>query len=133
MSYSFVQVDAFTPNSGSLTPVGNVTWVRSGNTFTLTRNDARALQISFLGPKSFRVRFNPAINPDYSTDRSFTVVSRDLGTVNLQVDDFQTYLCIDTGALQLQLDLQPYRIQVFRQGQLICADEPSYNLVFIPG
>ena len=42
-------------------------------------------------------------------------------------------MVIDTGQIQVRVDLQPYRIRVFRAGQLICADEPSYNLVYIPG
>jgi alpha-glucosidase len=133
MSYSFVQVDQFTPNAGDWVPIGNITsWNRTNNTLTLTRDDSRSLQISFLGPTSFRVRFNPNLNPDYTRERSFAVVSRELGTVNLRIDDFQSYLCVDTGFIQVRIDLQPYRIQVYRQGQLICADEPSYNLVFIP-
>ena len=43
-------------------------------------------------------------------------------------------LVVATGAMRVHVDLQPYRIRVFRPGgQLISADEPVFNLVYIPG
>ena len=35
--------------------------------------------------------------------------------------------------MRVHVDLQPYRIRVYRNGQLISADEPTYNLVYLPG
>lgn len=134
MAFSFVQVNDFTPNLGAWTPVGNVaSWQRAGNVVNLQLGANMALQVSFLGPLCFRVRFLPAPSPDYTRESSFAVVSRDLGAVSPDVQDQGDHVLVDTGQIQVRIDLQPYRIRVFRAGQLICADEPSYNLVYIPG
>jgi alpha-glucosidase len=134
MSFSFVQVNDFTPNLGGWTPVGNIaSWHQTGNTFNFNMAAGRALQVSFLGPLCFRVRFSPAPAPDYTQEHSFAVVSRQLGQVTLTVQDASDHVLIDTGQIQVRVDLEPYRIRVFRGGQLICADESSYNLVYIPG
>lgn len=134
MTYSFVDVDAFTPNLGQWTAVGDISsWKQSGNLFTLERDGGYVLLLTFLGPECFRVRFRPVPNPDYSTESSAAVVSRDLGSVSVSVQNNGDYLCIDTGTITVRLDLKPYRISVYRGTQLICADSPSYNLVFIPG
>ena len=134
MAFSFVQVNDFTPNMGGWTPIGSVaSWKQAGNVFDFDLGGARALQLSFLGTLCFRVRFTPAPNPDYTQEHSFAVVSHQLGPVTLAVQDGGDHVVIDTGQIQVRVDLQPYRIRVFRAGQLICADEPSYNLVYIPG
>ncbi len=136
MSYPFVTVRDFTPNLGQWTPIGNIASVaRSGNSFTLTpASGAPALVLSVLSPTCFRLRFNPLPGPLYPAEVSPAVVQRDLGPVSLQVlrsDD--QMLVVDTVAMRLELGLQPYRLCVYRSGQLICADEPTYNLVYIPG
>lgn len=136
MSYTFVQVNEFTPNNGGWTPIGAISrWDRDGNTLTLTRADGYAVQCALLGPLSFRIRFRPVANPDYSHETSVAVVSRQLGQTDLgqALQAAADHLLIDTGPMQVRLDLNPFRVRVYRQGQLICADEPSYNLIFIPG
>jgi alpha-glucosidase len=139
MSYTFVDVRSFTPNSHmNWIPIGNIASVSrssAGNVFTLSLADGnRTLQLSFLSNTCFRVRFNPAPQADYKVETSFAVVNRNLGTVNLNiVQNTPEALVVDTGAMQVNVDLQPYRIRVFRRGQLISADEPEYNLVYIPG
>jgi len=135
-SYTFVNVDAFTPNSDGWTSLGNIaSHSRNGNVFTLTAVDnAVSCQISFLSDSCFRVRFNPAPNFDYSVETSVAVVNRDLGQVNLNVtrDDDQA-LVVETGKLRVEIQLQPYRLLVYRGNQLINADQPGKNLVYIPG
>ena len=160
MAYEFVNVSpgnppgndpAFTPATGFWTPLGNIaSHNRTGNAFTLNLaaagpSLATALQISFLSATCFRVRFNPKRNFDYSVETSFAVVNRTLGPVNLNiVRDDGMVLEIDTGTLQVVIHLQPFQLQVFRQGQLIHSDldqfntqqfgnKPGYNIVYIPG
>lgn len=135
MSFTYVDVKNFTPNWGQWTPVGNVASVkRAGNVFTLDlASGGRTLQLSFLSKTCFRVRFNPAPGADYSVETSPAVINRNLGVVNLAIvrSDAEAFI-VDTGAMQVHVDLQPYRVCVYRNGQLISADEPSYNLVYIP-
>ena len=135
--YTYADVKSFTPNTHeSWIPVGNIASVSSANhVFTLGLADGgRTLQLSFLSNTCFRVRFNPAPQADYSVATSFAVVNRNLGTVNLNiVQNTPEALVVDTGAMQVHVDLKPYRIRVFRNGKLISADEPEYNLVYIPG
>lgn len=135
MPYTYVDVKNFTPNLGQWTPIGNIAAVaRVGNVFTLALSSSgRALQVSFLSAKCFRVRFNPNPGTNYAVETSAAVVTRNLGRVNLNIvqNDAQA-LVADTGSMRVQVDLQPYRIRVFRGGQLVSADEPVYNLVYIP-
>lgn len=134
MSYRFVGVDDFTPNLGAWTPIGRIESVtRNEPAFTLSRGDGRSVQVSFLGPNAFRVRFQPVTNPDYSRETSIAVVNRNLGPVALDVKDDADRLRIQTGPTEVSIDLNPFRISVYRGGQLISADAPSYGLVFIPG
>ena len=87
-----------------------------------------------LGISCFRVRFNPLPSTNYAIEFSIAVVNRNLGTVSLTIlqNDSQA-LVVDTGTIVVRVDLRPYRVRVFRNGQLISADEPAYNLVYIPG
>ena len=162
ISYKFVNVNdgvpprdtpgsGFTPATGFWTPLGNITsHTRNGNVFTLNLaaqgpDLATALQISFLSATCLRVRFNPQPNFGYSVEPSFAVINRNFGPVNLTItqNDSQV-LEIDTGAIQVVINLQPFQLQVFRQGQLIHSDldqfntqqfgnKPGYNIVYIPG
>jgi alpha-glucosidase len=135
MSFSFVNVNAFTPNTRvNWTPVGDITsWTRTGDAIQLNMAvPGMGLRVSFLGPRCFRVRFRPVVGPDYTTEVSPAVVRRDLGPISLTVRDSGDHITADTGALTVRIDLKPYRIQVFRDGQLIGADTPGFNLVYIP-
>ncbi|MBM7116648.1 TIM-barrel domain-containing protein [Archangium primigenium] len=135
-SYMFVNVDAFTPNNDGWTSIGDIAHhSRARDVFTLTTvENALSFQISFLSSTCFRVRFNPAQGFDYSVETSVAVVNRNLGDVNLNVlqDDDQA-IVVDTGAIRVEIQLQPYRILVYRGQQLINADPPGKNLVYIPG
>jgi alpha-glucosidase len=135
MDIPFVSVRDFTPNLGHWVSVGAIESVsRSGNVFTLVLGGgARSLQVSFPSPTCYRVRFNPAPNADYTVEISPAVVTRSLAPVNLSVvQNTPRQLVVDTGSMRVQIDLQPFRIRVFRGDQLVSADEPDYNLVYIP-
>lgn len=134
MAFTFVDVRSFTPALRQWSPVGAISGVtRLGNTFQLAlASGNRSLLVSFLSSSCFRVRFDPAPNATYGTETSRAVVNRDLGPVHLNVvqQDAQA-LIVDTGAMRVQIDLQPYRVRVFRGAQLVSADEPVYNLLYI--
>ncbi len=136
MSYEFVNVNDFTPNLGQWTSIGNIaSYTQNGNVFKLnTAQGGLSLQVSFLSSTCFRVRFNPTVGFNYSVENSYAVVNRNLGPVTLTLtSNTPEALMVDTGEMQVQINLQPYQIQVYRNGQLINADMPSYNLVYIPG
>lgn len=136
MSFTFVDVRSFTPNLRQWTSVGTISSVqRNGDAFTLSVPvGGRSIQLSFLSQTCIRVRFNPDAATDYAVETSFAVVNRNLGPTSLTVvANTPQALVVDTGAMQVHVDLQPYRLKVFRNGQLISGDEPSYNLVYIPG
>jgi alpha-glucosidase len=135
MAFTFVDARNFTPALQRWTPVGNISGVtRNGNAFQLAMaSGSRSLVISFLSDTCFRVRFNPAPNADYSIELSRAVVNRNLGTPTINiVQNDALALIVDTSAMRVQVDLQPYRVQVFRGTQLVSADEPTYNLLYIP-
>src|ERR1041384_2776488 len=81
MSYDFVNVNAFVPNSTSgWSAVGNITsFTQSGNSFSLTDASGLVVLVAFLSPTAFRVRFNAT--PNYSKDASYAVVNQNLGSV----------------------------------------------------
>ena len=137
MAYSFVNVNAFTPNNEGWNSIGNIAQVnQTGNDFllTLASDNRLKVKISFLSADTFRVRFNPLPNFDYSIERSVAVVDRQLGPVQLNILVFDSnQLMIDTSVIQVQILLQPYQIKVFRGQQLINQDSVGKNLVYIPG
>ncbi len=136
MDYNFVKVNEFTPNAGGWTTIGNISgYVQSDNVFLLTLQGDPSLkiQLSFLSAFTFRVRFNPSPNYNYTQEISAAVVSRNLGNVNLNVQKINNELHIDTGEIQLVVALQPYLVKVYRNGQLINQDYDGDNLVYIPG
>jgi alpha-glucosidase len=135
MQIDYVSVSDFTPNLSRWTPVGAISATAiSGNVVTLTLAEQRRIQLSFLSDRCFRMRFDPNPAADYAEDYSPAVVETDLGTLALAVtQDDANLLVIETGAMRVEIGKQPYRLSVFRGQQLICADEPVYNLVYIPG
>src|SRR5919108_1174995 len=122
-SYRFVPVNEFTPNTPGWTPIQKITsFILSGNTFKLTTSDGLSLVVSFLSSKCFRLRFNPKAGVDYTTETSIAVVNRNLGAVQLSVKQHGQTLVIATGAMTVQLQLQPFVASVYRNGQLINTD-----------
>ncbi|HET7463856.1 MAG TPA: TIM-barrel domain-containing protein [Longimicrobium sp.] len=135
--YTFVNVNAFTPNiPGYWSQIGNIASTsRSGNAWTLTAaQNGVSLLLSFLGPTCFRVRFSPVPGASYAAEPSAAVVTLDLGPVTLTVvqDDAQA-LVVDTGEMRVAVALQPFAVSVYRGGQLIHQDAPGQGIVFIPG
>ena len=129
-SYTFVNVTDFTPNLGQWTSIGNwSSYTRTANSFAPQVNPGPV--ITFLSPTVFRVRFNPTAN--YSTDNSYAVINRNLGTPTLTVTESTTTLEIDTTVIRVVINKSPYALSVYRGNQLIHADTSSYNMVYIPG
>ena len=137
MDFTFVNVDQFTPNSRvNWVSIGKIaTWTRTGSKIRLDlASGGRSLEVSFLGPECFRVRFQPLKPQNYAVETSSAVVTRDLGLspAALSVTGDSTQVNADTGAITVKIDLDPYRIKVFRGAQMISADNPDFNLVYIP-
>jgi alpha-glucosidase len=137
-SYRYVRVDEFNPNSAEgWTQFGNVSeclFDKADSIFTLTGvstggNAAPVLKIYILGPAAFRVRFNPT--GDYSMDGSFAVVSKDLGTANVNVLQNDTQkLSVDLGAVRLDVLFQPFTVQAYWKNQLISTDT-AQGLIYV--
>jgi alpha-glucosidase len=67
MSYTFVNLNGFTPNTRvNWVPVGRVaSWTRAGSKVRLDlATPGMAVEVSFLGPECFRVRFRPVTDPE---------------------------------------------------------------------
>lgn len=136
MDIPFVSVRDFTPNLRQWTPVGTISRVtRAGDAYTLALADGqRSLQISFPSPTCVRVRFDPAPNATYDAPPSPAVVKNPISAVQIvERENSAERLVIETGEMRVEIGLAPYAIRVFRGDQLVSADDPSYNLVYIPG
>ncbi len=139
MSFPFVTVDGFTPNSGTWSSVGNIDhWSvdATGRNFTFTFG-GRSLVLQVLGPAAFRLRFNPASGAAYNYETSVAVVTHDLGLAGLNVTNNSApqggTLVINTGTLAIQVALAPFAVQVFRGTQLIHQDYPGQGVLYLPG
>ncbi|HLK66129.1 MAG TPA: TIM-barrel domain-containing protein [Bryobacteraceae bacterium] len=133
-SFQYVNVQNFTPNLGQWTSLANVTGRgQNGNSFTLQMSSGPGPVITFLSNTAFRVRFNPAPGANLTNDISYAVVNRNLGAVKLTVNETASAIEIDTPVIRVVINKNPYGISVFRGNQLIHADTPTYNLVYIPG
>jgi alpha-glucosidase len=139
MSFPLVAVNGFTPNNPGWSTVGNIDNVTpdaTGRNFLFTFG-TRSLRLSVLGPRAFRLRFNPAPGAVYSSETSVAVVTRDLGLAGLQVrtsNPTPNQMLIDTGAIQIQVGLAPFAISVLRSpgGQLIHRDFTGSGVLYIP-
>jgi alpha-glucosidase len=132
--FNFVQVNEFQANVDGWQLIGNVSWKQTDDrTILLTNEDFRSVQISFLSASSIRVRFNPQEKPDYSNNNSYAVVNRNLGPVNIQIQELPDNggtLLVNTGVLQVYIGLTPYGIAVYKNGQLITEDTYGKNLIY---
>ncbi|MFT5084032.1 MAG: alpha-glucosidase [Lentisphaeria bacterium] len=135
-SYTFVQVNEFQPNVNGWNEIGNITKYTKVNakTLLLENSNNMAIQLSFLSPTVFRVRFRPSANPDYTQKSgSYAVVNQNLAKVSIQVQEIDRggkALQVDTGGLTLYIGLQPYGISVYQNGKLVTEDEYGKNLVY---
>ena len=115
MDITYTSVRDFTPNHGDWTQVGAVTSVQqTGAAFSLGLGGGLAVSLSFLSQRCFRVRFNPAPGTVYGPQASPAVVQPDLGPGEPDGGREFARLVIDTGTMRVQVDRQPYRVQVFR-------------------
>ena len=135
MDINYTSVRDFTPNLGAWTeagrPLGAVQ--QTGSSFSLTLGGGLSINLSFLSSTCFRVRFSSAPNAVDGPQASPAVVQPNLGPVNLEVtENSAARLVVDTGAMRVEVDLQPYRVQVFRGTHPIPADTPTYNPLCIP-
>ena len=135
MSISFVTNDEFRPDVAPWAPVGPVAAVdQSSGDFLLKLRDAPlTIRLSVLSSTCLRVRFDP--RPEaISEQTSHAVVDRRLGPVEARVVDSSAQrLLVDAGVMRFEVDLQSYALRVYRNEQLICADQPGRNLVYRPG
>ncbi len=133
MQIDYVTVSDFTPNLGRWTSVGTIAQARiAGAVATLPLDGGRRIQVSFLSDRSFRLRFDP--NPLRITRRT---TRRPLSACRpgRRRSPFCTTtptLVVETAAMRVEIDKQPYCLRVYRGAQLVCADTPDYNLVYIP-
>ncbi len=132
--FNFVQVNEFQPNVDGWNQIGNVSYQQLDSKNILLTNESNyQVKISILSPTAVRVRFNPVQNPDYSSNESYAVVNRDLGTVSptiTELPDNGGTLYIDTGELDIYVGLQPYGISVQKDGEVITEDTFGKNLVW---
>jgi alpha-glucosidase len=136
MGFTFVPVNGFTPSVPAWSTIGNIDNVTpdaTGRNFLLTFG-TRSLQLSILGPRAFRLRFNPAAGAVYTSEYSIAVTNRDLGIAGLILNTTRPpnqYL-IDTGTIQIRVGLAPFTISVSRGAQLIHRDFPGEGVLYIP-
>lgn len=138
MSFPFVSVDGFTPNSPmGWSTIGNIDHVArdaTGRRFIFTCGP-RSLALEVIGPRAFRLRFNPAPGANYDWESSVSVVNRDLGVAQMQLKVANPrfdMLSIDTGPMQLEIGLAPFEVAVYRPGQLIHRDFPGRGVLYVP-
>ena len=105
--FKFVQVNEFQPNVDGWNVFGNVTeYEQTDERSVLFRNaEGFAVQLRFISPSGFRVKFRPEEKPDYSQfDKSLAVVSDSLSAVNIKlslIDIAGQTLKIDTGEIEV--------------------------------
>jgi alpha-glucosidase len=136
MALFFRTADEFVADAASWAPVGAIGSVGAdSSTFRLRLVEAPlAVGLSFCSASCLRVRFGPKADGDGAGDTSHAVVDRDLGPVEARVvEDSAERLSIDTGAMRIEVDRQPYALRVYREAQLICADRPGGGLLYRPG
>jgi alpha-glucosidase len=133
-SFQFVNVQNFTPNLRQWTGVANVLGaIQTGNSFALQMSAGPGPVISFLSNSAFRVRFNPSLGANLTNELSYSVINRNLGPVTLAVTESASSIEIDTTVIRVIINRNPYALSVYRGNQIVHADTPTYNLVYIPG
>ena len=105
----------------------------TGRNFLLSFG-TRSLRLTILGPRAFRLRFNPASGAAYTSQYLIAVTTRDLGIAGLILNTTRppNQLLVDTGSIQIQVGLAPFAISVLRGGQLVHRDFPDEGVLYIP-
>lgn len=136
-SFPFVTVRGFTPNTRvNWQPLGQVQTISAdtGRIFILQiANEPNPVRLSFLSRTCLRVQFSPVPIANYHIERSVSVVNRTLGNVQVNVNDASNEVAFDTGAMQVRVDKAAFRLRVYRNQQLVHADDAGFGLVYIPG
>ena len=133
--FNYVQVNEFQPNSPTgWNQIGKITnYNFSGNDLYLNNSLGYQIKISFLSKTALRLRFKPLKNPDYTSNESYAVVTRDLGDVTItheETNDNGGTLHVSTGVLDVYIGLAPYGISVQKDGKVITEDTYGKNIVF---
>lgn len=140
MTQSLLTVRQFTPNDRKdWRTVGDIASItqEGNNSFNLLPAEAALagcpIRLSVLSPTCVRVCFAP--RPDAGTARvSSAVITDSLAPVQATVvEHSELAFVVETGRLRIAIDRRPYRLRIYRDGQLIHADDDGYNLVFVPG
>lgn len=136
-TFPFVTVRDFSPNSHvNWTPLGAVQGIAKGADGTFTVQIAGApnpVRLSFLSATCLRVQFSPLAGANYRADNSVAVINRTLGQVRVTASESANTFNFDTGPIQLRIEKVGFRLLIFRQQQLLHADDAGYGLVYIPG
>ncbi len=136
--YDYVKADKFTPESRvNWKAVGKVTsWRREEedlvNRITLEVDSGHKINIYFLSNKTFRVRFNPDPKAQYVPTESPATVEDCIEAYDLSVREENGVLRMFTNFMEVRVTLAKYALSVYRGSQLVHADPPDYNLVYIP-
>jgi hypothetical protein len=136
--YDYVRADKFTPESRvNWKTVGKVTsWKKEEegvvDRVTLALDSGHKVYIYFLSHQTFRVRFNPDPKAPYVTTESPATVEDRIEAYDLRVKEENGVLRMNTDFMEVRINLEKYALSVYRGSQLIHADPPDYNLVYIP-
>jgi alpha-glucosidase len=121
-----VQVNNFQANNAGWSLFGNVasvTEIAPGQFQLRAEQNDVSLMLYALSDRAFRVRFNPMPGFGYATDNSLAVVERTLGPVNATVvRNDEDVLELALGYITIIVELQPYRLSVYRGSQLMHQD-----------
>jgi alpha-glucosidase len=103
--------------------------------FILHSKSGYTLGIYILSANTFRVRFRPVQGTAYHVEetRSPAVSEVRIRSTVTDAGQYGNELRINTPSINIRVSLANYALSVFRNGQLVHADVPDYNLVFIPG
>lgn len=136
--YDYVRADYFTPESKvNWKSLGKVTgWKKEEegvvDKITLTLDSGHKLYIYFLSHLTFRVRFNPDPEAPYVPTESPATVQDRIEAYDLNVKEANGVLKMTTNFIEVRVNLAKYALSVYKGEQLIHADPPDYNLVYIP-
>ena len=110
----------------SRVPVGQIASVSAkSSNFLLRLADQLAVQLSSSRPPA-SVRFSPRAPWDYGTETSVAVINRDLGHPDTRVvESTSERLIVETARCASRSISSPMPLRVYRDAQLICADQPG--------
>ena len=135
--YNYVRANEFTPESRvNWKTIGKVTsWKKEEegviDRITLALDSGHKLYIYFPTRPS-RVLFNPDLEAPYVSTESPATVKDHIEAYDLHVKEENGVLRMSTNFIEVCVNLAKYALSVYRGSQLVHADLPDYNLVYIP-